>query len=664
MTRASVRRLIVVGAAFLLLMVPATAGAAANPTISPASASTTVAPQPNDVLSEQPASGTDQAAVQWLDCRPGCTSILGATADTYKVTTADLGATIEVQETATDASMPTSDPTLAVGAPVNISAPTIPGVAQAGQTLTEANGTWTNGPVTLTTYQWLDCDSSGSNCVPIANAVNQAYTLTTNDIGGTIEVQETASNGFGAGGPSVSAPTLTPPGEIAPPAISGTPQQGRQLTLTDGSWTNNPTSLSDQWLRCDDSGSNCAAILNADGPAYTLSSADVGNTVELAQTAANAAGTGGPAFSSPTAVVAPPTPPTPLTPIVNPSPSSTALLAVPVGPVTNQPLSLVATVTSSAAGTAPHGTVTFDAAGAPISGCAPVAISAAAQTATVTCPAVFSAAQSPEQLAAIFTPGSGSGVTGSRSDPVSLTIGRAGTATTLAASPDTAVTGSQITYRATVVPAQGGAFIPSGSVRFSDRGHAIGSCRNAPVRLSGGSLSAQCRLRYATAGTHAITARYSGDGGFAGSSSASRTVRVSPRTLTIAGAITAQTRWTYVYTATYTRFTSMKVHNLGGGTTVLLICRGGGCPFSRRGLVASTRPCGGQPRCVIERDHVVDLLPLLRGRRLAVGTVLTIELSRPNWIGKAYVITIRSGRTSPYRIACLKPGSTRPGVGC
>src|SRR5450755_4865889 len=47
MTRASVRRLIVVGAAFLLLMVPATAGAAANPTISPASASTTVAPQPN-----------------------------------------------------------------------------------------------------------------------------------------------------------------------------------------------------------------------------------------------------------------------------------------------------------------------------------------------------------------------------------------------------------------------------------------------------------------------------------------------------------------------------------------------------------------------------------------------------------------------------------------
>src|SRR5436190_18674750 len=44
--------------------------------------------------------------------------------------------------------------------PVNVSPPSISGTAQQGQTLTEAHGSWTNGPTSYS-YQWLQCNSLG-----------------------------------------------------------------------------------------------------------------------------------------------------------------------------------------------------------------------------------------------------------------------------------------------------------------------------------------------------------------------------------------------------------------------------------------------------------------------------------------------------------------------
>src|SRR5262249_45710271 len=40
------------------------------------------------------------------------------------------------------------------------------------------------------------------------------------------------------------------PANWAPPTISGSPKQGRQLTASPGTWLNFPTAYTYQWLRC------------------------------------------------------------------------------------------------------------------------------------------------------------------------------------------------------------------------------------------------------------------------------------------------------------------------------------------------------------------------------------------------------------------------------
>jgi hypothetical protein len=63
------------------------------------------------------------------------------------------------------------------------------------------------------------------------------------------------------------------------------------LTTSNGSWQGTmPMSDGYQWLRCNSSGANCAAIAGATASSYALSSADVGSTVRSQVTAANAAG--------------------------------------------------------------------------------------------------------------------------------------------------------------------------------------------------------------------------------------------------------------------------------------------------------------------------------------------------------------------------------------
>lgn len=85
----------------------------------------------------------------------------------------------------------------AVG-PVNSVLPAITGTAQVGQTLTAANGTWSNTP----TYarQWL------RNGAPIASATGTTYVLVTGDLGATMSVRVTATND-GVRRVATSAPT-------------------------------------------------------------------------------------------------------------------------------------------------------------------------------------------------------------------------------------------------------------------------------------------------------------------------------------------------------------------------------------------------------------------------------------------------------------------------
>lgn len=76
----------------------------------------------------------------------------------------------------------------------NTTPPTLSGTAQQGRTLTTTDGTWTFDEDFLTyEYQWRRCDSLGANCVDIAGATTNQYTLAAADIGGTVRSRVTAT---------------------------------------------------------------------------------------------------------------------------------------------------------------------------------------------------------------------------------------------------------------------------------------------------------------------------------------------------------------------------------------------------------------------------------------------------------------------------------------
>lgn len=90
---------------------------------------------------------------------------------------------------------------------------------------------------------------------------------------------------------TTSGTTMEPPGNTAPPTVSGTARQGQTLTATTGTWSGTaPLSYAYQWLRCDVAGVNCAAVSGAGGSSFVLTALDVGKTMRVRVTAENAAG--------------------------------------------------------------------------------------------------------------------------------------------------------------------------------------------------------------------------------------------------------------------------------------------------------------------------------------------------------------------------------------
>lgn len=93
------------------------------------------------------------------------------------------------------------------------------------------------------------------------------------------------------------------PENTSPPTISGTPQQGKQLSGDRGVWSGAPTGYTYFWMRCNKNGGSCADISGATALTYTLGSADVGNTLRFKVQATNADGNTS-ASSVPSAVIA------------------------------------------------------------------------------------------------------------------------------------------------------------------------------------------------------------------------------------------------------------------------------------------------------------------------------------------------------------------------
>jgi hypothetical protein len=180
--------------------------------------------------------------------------------------------------------------------PVNAGLPTISGTVRQGETLTVTAGAWSGAtPITLS-YQWQQCDSSGTGCSPIAGATSKTYVLAAADVGKTIRVLETAKNADGSAqafsSPTAQvAPPNTAPANTAQPNPSGTAQEGLTITVDNGTWTGTtPITYSYAWQRCTPGSGSCTSISGATSSSYMLVTADVGFQMRAEVTATNSVG--------------------------------------------------------------------------------------------------------------------------------------------------------------------------------------------------------------------------------------------------------------------------------------------------------------------------------------------------------------------------------------
>ena len=131
----------------------------------------------------------------------------------------------------------------------------------------------------------------------------------------------------------------SPPTGSAAPSLSGTPQQEKPFGESHGTWTNEPTSYSYQWLRCNSGGSGCTSIAGATAGEYRPVGADVGRTLKLEERASNSGGASTAEVSAASAIVVHAAPLANASPAVSGSAQVGQSLSTSTGEWANEPSS-------------------------------------------------------------------------------------------------------------------------------------------------------------------------------------------------------------------------------------------------------------------------------------------------------------------------------------
>jgi hypothetical protein len=105
--------------------------------------------------------------------------------------------------------------------------------------------------------------------------------------------------------PSPTPSPPPPPVNTGAPAITGSATEGGTLSASTGNWTNAPTGYAYQWQRCTAAGASCTGVGGETGSTYLAGSADVGSTVRVLVSAANAGGSSSATSSAVGPVVSP-----------------------------------------------------------------------------------------------------------------------------------------------------------------------------------------------------------------------------------------------------------------------------------------------------------------------------------------------------------------------
>jgi hypothetical protein len=159
----------------------------------------------------------------------------------------------------------------------NLKAPGMSGTVRVGSMVVAIPGTWSVA-TPLFTYQWL------ANGKPISRATSASYTVPASLAGAKLSVTVTAHQfGYAAAAKTSAASTIAK-GIFAlrvKPRLSGTPQVGKRLAVTTGTWSPAPA-IKIQWY------ASGKPVYRATGTTLLLTSALRGKTISVTVTAGKA----------------------------------------------------------------------------------------------------------------------------------------------------------------------------------------------------------------------------------------------------------------------------------------------------------------------------------------------------------------------------------------
>lgn len=313
----------------LLLKATCAGASAPMPTAAPAVTGARQVDQALSVSTGTWANGIVQTSVQWL--RDG-TAIPGATNVTYTQVAGDVGKVISARVTAQRpdyrqengtgeiVSFASFDQVVGAGAatqaapmppggggggggtavaPTATTAPSVTGPAKVGSTLTANPGTWDTTGLTYS-YQWL------RGTAPIVGATSATYKTTVEDLDKAVSVQVVAKK---AGVPDGTATSSTvtiakgaAPTTLSPPLVTGEPEVGGTLAVSDGRWDTEGLTFAYQWRRGGED------IAGAAGVTYVVTTADQGAGLSVVVTASRTGYESGQAVSGAVTVPAAPEP--------------------------------------------------------------------------------------------------------------------------------------------------------------------------------------------------------------------------------------------------------------------------------------------------------------------------------------------------------------------
>jgi hypothetical protein len=250
------------------------------------------------------ADGLGAISYQWQrdDGAGNFASIAGATGTAYTLSQADVGHRLQVVASYTDG-LGTRESVGSVVTSVISNANDLPtgellvgGTALQGRVLTASAATLADiDGLGMISYQWQRDDGAG-NFAGISGATGTAYTLSQADVGHSLRLLASYTDGLGAKERVYSAATEVvanlndlPTGA---PGLSGISRQGYTLTASQGRLADADGlgAISYQWQR-DDGAGNFASIAGATGTAYTLSQADVGHRLQVVASYTDGLGT-------------------------------------------------------------------------------------------------------------------------------------------------------------------------------------------------------------------------------------------------------------------------------------------------------------------------------------------------------------------------------------